>query len=389
MAYTSPSRVTSYNPLPGLPANHATIQFSTFKRVKDALESIHKSLQDNDLEGNQYLVVLGLSDHALNKLKHEDHPLGMKNCRLELDANMAIIKVKPGYSHEVPLGVFTRLTDNKLVLMGFPLLSDSYLWGRATTHEPTASMKAKEADESFHPGSRFGNGNAAFPWPTLVIEIGNAQSLAKLREDVRWWFENSEGDVRIVLLMIVHQRSRTITLEKWQLAPPNTPPLTRASINAFRQAVPPTMPPLLMLPFHALLDSAPVPPQSDLVFTQAELVLMAQRTWRYFLSTLSISSFIYICGSSRIRKTTTTTTMAIATTAFFNSRDLLLQPLPDLNTSFRRTTSHALHPVHFVGVLQPWANFKSDIMNTVKLSNLYFSRYLASGRSGSNEGTRV
>ncbi|KAJ9364705.1 hypothetical protein DTO280E4_1485 [Paecilomyces variotii] len=165
-------------------------------------------------------------------------------------------------------------------------------------------MKAKEADESFHPGSRFGNGNAAFPWPTLVIEIGNAQSLAKLREDVRWWFENSEGDVRIVLLMIVHQRSRTITLEKWQLAPPNTPPLTRASINAFRQAVPPTMPPLvrqiaLMLPFHALLDSAPVPPQSDLVFTQAELVLMAQRTWRYFLSTLSISSFIYICGSSR------------------------------------------------------------------------------------------
>ncbi|KAJ9195743.1 hypothetical protein DTO164E3_6578 [Paecilomyces variotii] len=304
MAYTSPSRVTSYNPLSGLPANHATIQFSTFKRVKDALESIYKSLQDNDLEGNQYLVVLGLSDHALNKLKHEDHPLGMKNCRLELDANMAIIKVKPGYSHEVPLGVFTRLTDSKLRLMGLPLLS--YVWARATTHEPTASMKAKEADESFHPESRLGNWNAAFPWPTLVIEIGNAQSLAKLREDVRWWFENSEGDVRIVLLMIVHQRSRTITLEKWQLAPPNTPPLTRASINAFRQAVPPTMPPLvrqiavnqqpyciqettitrtaasaqLMLPFHALLDDAPVPPQSDLVFTQAELVLMVQTTWR-------------------------------------------------------------------------------------------------------------
>ncbi|KAJ9258374.1 hypothetical protein DTO271D3_4780 [Paecilomyces variotii] len=233
MAYTSPSRVTSYNPLSGLPANHATIQFSTFKRVKDALESIYKSLQDNVLEGNQYLVVLGLSDHALNKLKHEDHPLGMKNCRLELDANMAIIKVKPGYSHEVPLGVFTRLTDSKLRLMGLPLLS--YVWARATTHEPTASMKAKEADESFHPESRLGNGNAAFPWPTLVIEIGNAQSLAKLREDVRWWFENSEGDVRIVLLMIVHQRSRTITLEKWQLAPPNTPPLTRAPINAFRQ----------------------------------------------------------------------------------------------------------------------------------------------------------
>jgi hypothetical protein len=56
--------------------------------------------------------------------------------------------------------------------------------------------------------------------------------------------------------------------------------------------------------------------------------------------------------------------MAMATTAVFNSRDLLLQPLPDLNISPRRTTSHALHRVHFVGVLQPWANFESDAMNT-------------------------
>lgn len=64
------------------------------------------------------------------------------------------------------------------------------------------------------------------------------------------------------------------------------------------------------------------------------------------------------------RKTTTTNTMAMATTAVFNSRNLLLLLLPDLNISPRRTTSHALHRVHFVGVLQPWANFESDVMNT-------------------------
>lgn len=64
------------------------------------------------------------------------------------------------------------------------------------------------------------------------------------------------------------------------------------------------------------------------------------------------------------RKTTTTNTMAMATTAVFNSRDLLLQPLPDLNISPRHTTSHALHCVHFVGVLQPRANFESDVINT-------------------------
>jgi hypothetical protein len=56
--------------------------------------------------------------------------------------------------------------------------------------------------------------------------------------------------------------------------------------------------------------------------------------------------------------------MAMATTTVFNSRDLLLEPLPDLDISSCRTTSHALHRVHFVGALQPWANFESDVMNT-------------------------
>jgi hypothetical protein len=105
--------------------------------------------------------------------------------------------------------------------------------------------------------------------------------------------------------MKVIKRSRAIVLERWQLAPPNTPLLTRAIIDGFRQANPPTTPPLvrqpatnqqaysiqeitvtpttatgqLVLPFHALYDRPPRPPETDLVFTQQQLISLTDAVY--------------------------------------------------------------------------------------------------------------
>ncbi|KAJ6181122.1 hypothetical protein N7519_011583 [Penicillium mononematosum] len=64
--------------------------------------------------------------------------------------------------------------------------------------------------------------------------------------------------------------------------------------------------------------------------------------------------------------------MAMATTA----------PLPDLNISPHRTTSHALYRVHFGGVLQPWANFESDVMNTTFNAQTWSLQHLDSRITG-------
>ena len=67
-------------------------------------------------------------------------------------------------------------------------------------------------------------------WPTLVIEASVLQSLALLREDVRWWFSASGRGVKIVLLIKFSQGLDRLVLEKWEeeelLAPPG--PLTRS-----------------------------------------------------------------------------------------------------------------------------------------------------------------
>ena len=56
-------------------------------------------------------------------------------------------------------------------------------------------------------------------YPTLVIEAGWSQTLQKLREKARWWFDKSKGDVKIVLLVKSSPRSYHIRIEKWKLAP--------------------------------------------------------------------------------------------------------------------------------------------------------------------------
>jgi len=72
--------------------------------------------------------------------------------------------------------------------------------------------------------------------------VENSESLQKLRQDALWWFSNSEGNIPIALAIKVHRTSRTIVIERWQLAPLNTrSPITQNIIDQFHQANPPTM----------------------------------------------------------------------------------------------------------------------------------------------------
>ncbi|KAK0714864.1 hypothetical protein B0H67DRAFT_491034, partial [Lasiosphaeris hirsuta] len=65
-------------------------------------------------------------------------------------------------------------------------------WGSdgATTWRPGGNRG--EGDSSGRPRPR-PNGRS---WPTLIIEAGDLSSLEKLREDIRWWFLESEHYVR-------------------------------------------------------------------------------------------------------------------------------------------------------------------------------------------------
>lgn len=85
-----------------LPSNCVTIIFLNFEHINDTVQSICDSLENNNGEGNQYLLILDLPDHAFNQLRYEDRPIPIGAYRIELNSNMAIIKVSCGYIQEVP-----------------------------------------------------------------------------------------------------------------------------------------------------------------------------------------------------------------------------------------------------------------------------------------------
>ncbi len=61
-------------------------------------------------------------------------------------------------------------------------------------------------------------------WPTVVVEASVSQSLALLREDVRWWFSASGHGVKIVLLLKLSQSQDQLVVKKWEEEKPPYPP---------------------------------------------------------------------------------------------------------------------------------------------------------------------
>ena len=83
--------------------------------------------------------------------------------------------------------------------------------GSATYSESGNPLWRLEGDSKRKPNSFRGENS----FPTLVIEAGKYQMWANLRSKARLWFEESRGDVRIIILVKIVDNSNTIRIEKW------------------------------------------------------------------------------------------------------------------------------------------------------------------------------
>lgn len=227
----------------GLPNDYALVHFHRFQQVKTVAKQIHDGLAKND--GNQFIVVLGLTKTACQRLSSSKDCLEGITFRFMWENQTGLIKVVPTAAHEVTTdairGEIEFICRSR---MGIP--RNEIAFGMATTHQPTVGNKGKQADQCFWPSSRQPGPGQQPGWPTLVIETGVTESLHRLREDAYWWFHNSLGRVRIVLVVCISRRQSKIIIEKWHLAPPGTPnPLTRSMLD---QLVLIQRPPLVQQP---------------------------------------------------------------------------------------------------------------------------------------------
>lgn len=273
--------------LTGLPADYALVHFHHFEQIQRAAKEVLETLAEKE-DGNQYVVVLGLSETARQRLDSGEDCLDGISFRFMWENNTGLVKVIPTAEHESVTDTFRgEIEFICRSQMGIP--RDEILFGVATTHQPTVGNKGKQPDQCFWPPSRQPGPGQRHGWPTLVIETGVTESLQRLRDDAYWWFNNSLGDVRIVLLFCISRRQRKIIVEKWHLAPPDTPnPMTRSMIN---QLVISQRPPLeqpylaqeividpvsvhnapLVLNFEAIFDRGRQQNESDIVFNATDL----------------------------------------------------------------------------------------------------------------------
>jgi hypothetical protein len=207
------------------------------------------------------------------------------------DINLLVIKLMPSAKHETAHLNFGKKILVKVIRMG---MSDDDLWsvGATRCYGPSSS---KEGDTSFKPASRVRETDL----PTIVIEAGLSESLARLRADAKLWLSYSRvnGDkVEIVVLISIKSEDKILMIEKWQnvdrlLGRPITranPAMIPTQIqqitirpNATTGAITPnevTGAPLV-LHFEKIFLRQPTALETDLTFTANELADFATKFW--------------------------------------------------------------------------------------------------------------
>jgi hypothetical protein len=194
-----------------LPEDHTVVQFTTSETLQQTAERVHSSLNQTG-NGNQFILVLGLNKEVRIQLDSEERPLNGIPYRFTWD-NTAGILIILTYGHDVMTINITRAIDLFCSRMGMEPTAE-FAWAGTTTRLLCAGRKGKQPDGCLFPKSRMRRDREA--WPTLVIEAGVTASLLRLREEARWWLRNSQGEVRMVLVLGIHRQRRTLCIEKWE-----------------------------------------------------------------------------------------------------------------------------------------------------------------------------
>jgi hypothetical protein len=265
-------------------------QFTGIPDLRKRIQSLaHELVAGRTTE--QHLIFRGVTKDHLAQIDYQRASIG-KGTRMThyADIDLLIVKV-PSAKHE---GAHLTLSDEvneKLRGMGLPKRS---LWPCGGTKYDGFSS-SKEGDSTYRPKCRPGERE----WPTLVIEAGLSEPLAKLRTDAEWWLTNSKGDVKITIIISINPAQKSLWIEKWYLQPPRpAAPVTRANapvptkiqeLTIIQNPPIPTPPgnittytvtgAPLILEFEKLLLRVPVPPEGHVIFTAADLQAWADEFW--------------------------------------------------------------------------------------------------------------
>lgn len=101
-----------------LPLEHIVRVFSTRARLQTEAQAVLDSLNINEWDGNQWILVLGLSKSVIDRLNNDKGFLAGIYYRFQWEGTTGLIKIVPSASHEQINSDFTALVSEKLAAMG-------------------------------------------------------------------------------------------------------------------------------------------------------------------------------------------------------------------------------------------------------------------------------
>jgi hypothetical protein len=272
-----------------LPDDHIVVQFTTVENLQQTAERVHDSLNQTG-DGNQFILVLGLTKIACIELDSEERPLNGIPYRFMWDDTTGILKILT-YGHDVVTLNIARAIDLFCSRMGMEPTAE-FAWGGTTTRLLCGRTKGKQPDGCLFSKARMQRDRES--WPTLVIEAGVTASLPRLREEARWWLRKSQGEVRMVLVLGIHRQRLTLVIEKWEQQEHSRTPIQQqqlshqpeASLQAYAAQSIEISPESvsgapLVLPFEELLERPRQGREADIILAEEQLLVCMRWVWQF------------------------------------------------------------------------------------------------------------
>lgn len=197
-------RFTSKEMLKDLPTATLELIATNMRTIKTALS---KLVQDKEPE---YAVFSCVPPSAINEMIKRPWLWGgvCMHIFYSADSQKLIVKL-PKRPHKIMSRGFDFLIQSETVRQG--IRHDLTSIGSETIQE---SVYAKEPDSAWMPQQQVPRCDDK--WPTLVLEVGLSKSLSHLHINMKWWFAHSGGQVKIVIIVSIHQTEPKIMVEKWE-----------------------------------------------------------------------------------------------------------------------------------------------------------------------------
>lgn len=206
---------------------HAFVLVSpTIEGLAEAIEQLKDQFLLPKLPKPQYLHVIRL-DHVLMK-RLVDEPDIFRGVRATISRQQAEIlyKIMPGFQHEQIIGGFSACLMEHLWAMRLSFRRGDFIIRPSVRTD--GRYCSKEPDWWFSPNNVLTDGC----WhvrPSLILEVGWSEPSGQLQADARWWYSNTGGETKLVVLIHVSpEPSWTVDVQVWsEVDNPRPRPITR------------------------------------------------------------------------------------------------------------------------------------------------------------------